>query len=152
QWDVMSDYANEESTKEEYELQEMWRYAMWFFQRFRWFGSREEIWQSTQVAKSELHNILSSAVKFPNAFEEQTGLAMSASSALNGMRMDKNNKPRFEVHSLWPIQRVRPDGSTLKQVVGSIIQTCDIKEEDDNTFPFRGGCTLIFDLDTNKLR
>ena len=71
------------------------------------------------------------------------------------MRMSKSRnrtKPSFEVHSLWPIQRVRPDGTTLNQVVGSIIQTCEIKEEDGSTFLFRGGCTMIVDLDTMKLR
>jgi hypothetical protein len=77
---------------------------------------------------------------------------MSAESALEGARMDKYKKPSFEVHSLWPIQRVRPDGTTLNQVVGSIIQTCEIKEKGGGTFLFRGGCTMIIDLDSMKLR
>jgi hypothetical protein len=148
QWDRMPEEATEEPA-----LGIVLKKAMSFFTKFRWFGSRFDTWRSTQFVKIRIHKILESEVEYTSEFEAQTGLAMSAKSALEGMRMSEaGNKPSFEVHSLWPIQRVRPDGTTLNQVVGSIIQTCDIKAEGGDTFLFRGGCTMIIDLDTMKLR
>lgn len=65
--------------------------------------------------------------------------------------------PRFQIHSIRPARRVGPDGNTLNQLIISIIQSRDIKLKSDSGeetpgFIFRGGSTLILDLDTMQLR
>ena len=146
QWDRMPEEVEEEPA-----LESVLKKAMVFFRSFRWYGSRFESWKATQIVKAKFHEILKSEVEYEREFEARTGLAMSLDSALPGMRLDKQ-KPSFVVHSLWPIQRIRPDGTTLNQVVGSVIQTCVVEQDDGGSFPFRGGCTMIIDLDANKLR
>lgn len=111
-------------------------------------------------------------------FEKTTGLYLLESdqkkAAVRGMESkpgDDPNAPRkyvFEVHSLRAARRVGPDGNSLNQVIISITQkrTLPIKEmdleefenlskkekEDIPQFKFRGGCTLILDLQDLKLR
>ena len=53
---------------------------------------------------------------------------------------------RFELHSLWPVQRQRPDGSVLNQVVFSVLQHRRLKEDDPESPENWGGCTVIVDL------
>jgi hypothetical protein len=123
-----------------------------FFSEFQWFGSRFDTWQSTRALKQALHGILSEQIEDLEGFEKQTGLALTKATALPHARFDGDGKPKFEVHSLSPIQRVRPDGTTISQVVGSIIQTCDVPMEGGGKFHYRGGCTMVIDLDSMTLR
>ncbi len=69
----------------------------------------------------------------------------------------KNDVPMFQIHSLRPVRRVGPDGDLLNQLIISIVQSRDITIKPQNggkssKFFFRGGCTLILDLDTMQLR
>ena len=87
------------------------------------------------------------------------------------IRRDKDNLPIFEVHSLRPCRRIGPDGQEKKDAVIEIVQqpagvfrpglpaptwtrrrspTRRPKTKVD--FEFRGGCTLIIDQDTGKIR
>jgi hypothetical protein len=70
---------------------------------------------------------------------------------------DDSGVPKFQIHSIRPARRVGPDGNTLNQLIISIIQSRDIspKVEAGTEVPgfiFRGGSTLILDLDTMQLR
>lgn len=72
-------------------------------------------------------------------------------------RRRKQGVPKFQIHSLRPARRVGPDGNTLNQLIISIIQSRDIMVNAENgskefSFIFRGGSTLILDLDTMRLR
>jgi hypothetical protein len=67
----------------------------------------------------------------------------------------------FEVHSLRGARRVGPDGESLDQVIISITQKrkMTVEEavapedlEEAARFNFRGGCTLILDLQDLSLR
>src|SRR5262249_13384499 len=70
---------------------------------------------------------------------------------------------KFEVHSIRPAQRVGPDGQLIKNLVVELTQRrpgfrdpgrqelSDRGELPPGTVPdftFRGGCTLVFDLET----
>lgn len=55
-----------------------------------------------------------------------------------------------EVHSIRPARRIGPDGQTLSDVVIEITQT--FRPADNPTHRFRGGCTLLVDLQTYKPR
>jgi hypothetical protein len=89
---------------------------------------------------------------------------------------------KFEVHSFRGAQRVAPDGTPVNRVIVSITQKRivpleapdpskataatddfepeiedstveeELEDSDPNTFVFRGGCTLIFDLNSLQLR
>lgn len=55
---------------------------------------------------------------------------------------------RIEVHSVRPARRVGPDGQTSSDLVVEITQT--FHAEDGARY--RGGCTLLIDLETGKVR
>ncbi|CAN5677199.1 hypothetical protein BH20ACI4_BH20ACI4_24880 [soil metagenome] len=112
-------------------------------------------------------------------FEKTTGLYLLKThkneNAVRGLKSapgEDPNAPRkytFEVHSLRAARRVGPDGNSLDQVIISITQKRTLpidknmdleefeslsKDEKKNVpqFKFRGGCTLILDLQDLKLR
>ena len=67
--------------------------------------------------------------------------------------------PRFEVHALRRARRVGPDGTRLDQVIISITQRRRLAPDtgapvttSGPAINFRGGVTLIVDLDTLTLR
>ena len=118
--------------------------------------TRAELFQKLRQAQERLHQVIASDIE-KGPFEKITGLALHASSAPPGITM-RDGRPAFEVHSMRPAQRIGPDGDALNQVVISITQKRVVPLEegtgdpDAPTFAFRGGCTLIFDLDTLSLR
>jgi len=54
----------------------------------------------------------------------------------------------IEVHSVRPARRIGPDGQSRTDLVVEITQTL----RDANQDPFRGGCTLLIDLETSAVR
>ena len=56
----------------------------------------------------------------------------------------------LEVHSIRPARRIGPDGQTLSDIVIEMTQT--FRPADDPTHRFRGGCTLLIDLQTYEPR
>ena len=78
-----------------------------------------------------------------------------------------HNMPSFQIQNLRKVSRVGPDGNQINHIVFSIIQRCGVvirnrkivdkyipgdDEIPEGGMEFRGGCTLIFDLEKNKLR
>lgn len=99
-------------------------------------------------------------------FEFLTGLALSR-SAPRSIRRDKFDNPKFEVHAASPARRVGPDGNLESELIVSVTQRrqgfFDSKRQaqaDDGKLPphvrgdfwFRGGCTLVINLDTAQPR
>ncbi len=75
------------------------------------------------------------------------------------MALNKLGEPLFEVHALNRAQRVGPAANVLNQVVLTIMQECRVKldkpdfsDEQEWTYTFRGGSTLVVDLDKNTMR
>lgn len=77
----------------------------------------------------------------------------------------KGGLPALEVHSVRPARRVGPDGNTMTDLVVEMTQRRrgyldpDVQEEADAgkdkgppDFIFRGGCTLLIDLETGEVR
>jgi hypothetical protein len=109
-------------------------------------------------------------------FSRITGLAFIDGFQKIGVHTMKNaDSPSFQIQNLRLVARVGPDGNQVNQVIFSIFQRAGVKhkgqdENGDDTFDleplpteigkandpelfeFRGGCTLIFDLDTLQLR
>lgn len=79
--------------------------------------------------------------------------------------VDDKGLPKLEVHSVRPSRRIGPDGQTVTELVVEITQRRrgyydpKIQNQVDNgeisrkpDFFFRGGCTLLIDPDTAKVR
>lgn len=71
----------------------------------------------------------------------------------NGKDPTENRKPGkltdFEVHSVRPVRRIGPDGQQLADLAVEITQSW---MPDDGNGKFRGGCTLIIDLEHQRIR
>jgi hypothetical protein len=143
---------------------------------------REKIFLITEAGKEALAELLADYKRLSDSnevlrFEQITGLHLLQSDEthepVNGLEFVRSDdrpgftgKYLFEVHSLRGARRVSPDGNSLNQVVISITQNRIIpfdrtKKWDDLTdeqkkvepvFRFRGGCTLILDLQDLSLR
>lgn len=97
-----------------------------------------------------------------------TGLMFENDFGNFGIKESKKSNyygPSFQIQNLRLVSRTGPDGNQLNQVVFSIIQTSRYKKVDGiiTVIPkdvadsnehshFKGGCTLIFDLDSKKLK
>jgi hypothetical protein len=124
-----------------------------------------------------LHYKLSNKFSNSSYFGRITGLAFNERFEQLGIRKSsKFNSPSFQIQNLRLVSRVGPDGNQINQVVFSIVQRSGIifkKGEPikyfeppdyygetladpellpEGGFEFAGGCTLIFDLDTLKLK
>ena len=128
---------------------------------------REKIHILTRTASRALHDELSNykqihmqdvdSKEFIN-FEKATGLYLLESprkrAAVKGLEVN-HGKYTFEVHSVRSARRVSPTGNILNQIIISITQKRTVRLNEDSAkpkFDFRGGCTLILDLQDLTLR
>ncbi|MBC7821208.1 MAG: hypothetical protein IAG10_30340 [Planctomycetaceae bacterium] len=135
--------------------------ASWLVEKLRrkqpqiqYAASREERWERARDLRAWLHDQLACE---PNddleKFSAETHLALGASGPSGLRRSKMTNRPVFEVHGLQEVRRAAPDGSLRNQVIVTITQKRDIPAENGQpAFKFRGGTTLIFDLDTLELK
>jgi hypothetical protein len=89
-------------------------------------------------------------------FMRVTGLNISESNPPPGITFSESRRgmPSFEVHGVRPALRVSPDGVILKQLIMIITQRRKLHlvdgDEKSELIDFRGGCTLIFDLEGDQ--
>jgi hypothetical protein len=113
----------------------------------------------------------------PAEMEKLTGLIFSKDYTKYGVRPssiknDSNGEPigpSIQIQSLRHLSRLGPKGEKIDQIVLTLIQRCgvhinegvcsgcyvpdsDSSQTPETGFEFRGGCTLIFDLNSLKLR
>jgi hypothetical protein len=123
--------------------------------QYAYFQSRRQIYEETEKISAGLHDwIETEGHSQLKEFSEIAGITFEF--GLPGLRGDKKaGIPKFQVHSLRPARRVGPDGDSLNQLIISMIQTRDIKVDSSadgrSTLKFRGGATLILNLDTMQL-
>ncbi|HXD30568.1 MAG TPA: hypothetical protein VN643_05610 [Pyrinomonadaceae bacterium] len=134
-------------------------------------SDREKIFGITRAAQAALHEWLADYKADANSedvrrFENLTGIyllqTIDKEPRLQGLKSEKDKyttqqKYTFEVHSFRGAQRVGPNGNTVNDVIISLTQKRVVPMNpgtpgDDETFDFRGGCTLILDLHTLKLK
>jgi hypothetical protein len=101
--------------------------------------------------------------------EELTGLALSQEAPYSILRSKNDGLPAFEIHAVRPVRRVGPDGQLRQSLIVELLQQragffdrkrqqkADAGELPDSAvakkdFVFRGGCTVIYDLETAKPR
>ncbi|WP_019141285.1 hypothetical protein [Noviherbaspirillum massiliense] len=123
---------------------------------------RKNVFDYLKDARIKTHEFLRGALTRKEeqaqreAFMKVTGLNLSpeikeVASQLYRRPEKAVELPSFEVHSVLPTLRVTPDGEIKKQLIISVTQrvAADINRDDPScgTFDFRGGSTLIFDMD-----
>ena len=125
---------------------------------------REKMYNQTQYAKAKLHSYImdskaASAVKAAHLIIDR--------DKKDSIYRDEQGVPTLEFHSLRPARRIGPDGQTVEEFVVEITQrrrgylnpeiqkSVDSGEKDPPPAPdfiFRGGCTLLVDINTAKVR
>jgi hypothetical protein len=119
-------------------------------------NKREEVYEAVRQNRCELHGWLKEWLQGTSGdLQDILGLDLRKPDA------------KFEVHSLRPARRVGPDGELLVDLVIEITQQKagyddpNIQDQVDNghldpapqeDFAFRGGCSLLVDLMTSKIR
>jgi hypothetical protein len=119
---------------------------------------RQEVFNNLKEARRQTHEYLARILSLSNEgvqrknFMKVTGLDLRPDGSVTGLRYKSSGLPSFEVHSVLPTLRVTPDGQIMKQLIISVTQRLvGIPMDQDNpeqgVFDFRGGSTLIFDMD-----
>lgn len=84
--------------------------------------------------------------------ERHLGLHIRGEDDVPTIRRSRYTKlPSLEVHSVRPARRTGPDGYTVTDLVAVLTQTRE-EEVDGLKFKFRGGCTLLIDLERKRIR
>lgn len=96
-----------------------------------------------------LHEWLKTSKKIKDEDTEAFGIYRSedASLTVNGQT---GNLSKFEVHSVRPVRRIGPDGEQLLDLVIEITQSWSPVEQPAQKY--RGGCSLIVNLETSTVR
>lgn len=118
----------------------------------RYAKNRRELFNVLRGWRQKIHDKILRHWEDVPGLESLTGLKFEVNAKLSGLRLDREKVPRFQVAALAAIERVGPDGDVINQVLLSLIQTRDLKDSDGNPMKFRGGCTLLIDLDTRRVR
>lgn len=123
-------------------------------------------------SKKGLHRRITGKFEDSKELEKLTGLMFSDGWEKLGIRTSKESSipgPSFSLQNLRLINRTSPEGNTVSQIVFSLIQRCGVEVKDgvlqdvgivpeegsersEDAFEFRGGCTMIFDLEDLKLK
>ncbi len=125
--------------------------------RSLYLQDREEVFETLREARRAAHEYLRSvfedhATQQRENFMKVTGLNMNLDAGMPGLGYRASGLPSFEVHSVLPTLRVTPDGQIMKQLIISMTQSLkgmpvDPADPAKGTFDFRGGSTLIFDME-----
>jgi len=128
-------------------------------------SSRKEAWEAMGRSCRAVHKwLLSDSVR---DLARHFGLALGNDAPKSIERNPKTGMPKFEVHSVRPARRLGPDGQSLTDLVIEITQrrhgylNPDTQAKVDSgalstaiphDFWFRGGCTVLVDLDRGEVR
>jgi hypothetical protein len=148
-----------------------------FRQTIYYETDRGRIYDATKAAIRNLHARINAKFEESVPFEELTGLCFSAGWDQLGIPLGGSESPEgpaFQVSSLAVASRVGPQGKPINHIILALAQRCGVicrRQEADpdayvidtyvpargrptppDGFEFKGSCTLIFDLDTLRLR
>jgi hypothetical protein len=132
--------------------------------------TREQVWKQSIDNANRFYGRLKDRSQFSDAMLRSMGLSLGEKAAKT-IRRTKNEGgqrvPAFDVQSIRTTRRIGPDGEDLPQLVVEITQERRgfsdkaLQDEADgregrasrgSDFVFRGGCTLIIDLHSRKIR
>ncbi|MBW8876966.1 MAG: hypothetical protein JF614_18530 [Acidobacteria bacterium] len=128
-------------------------------------SDRQKIQQNMETSARAVHDWLLS--DNGRSMGRLVGLAIEPTAPFSIERSPKNGLPKFEVHSVRPARRQGPDGQTLSDLVIEVTQkrrgyldagfqqrvdTEPMDSPPPEDFWFRGGCTLLVDLESREVR
>jgi hypothetical protein len=129
-----------------------------FLSEMDYTKDRQRISEMTDNAKALLHNFISQKMRdddWRKKFEKLTGLVLVRGGKklenLEGLEA-RGDSSKFEVHSFRGARRVGPNGNLNNQIIISITQKRIVDKTKPEEFTFRGGCTLILNLEDLTLR
>ena len=126
-----------------------------------------------------LHRRMKTALTHSREFARLTGLVFGKEYKRLGIRQSvRYSGPAFQIQNMRLVSRVGPDGNQINEVVFSLLQKSGVVFQNGTFrqhyipppsislkkqgyvppppptggFEFKGGCTLIFDLDTGRLK
>ena len=119
---------------------------------------RQKVFEGLREARGQTHEFLRKSLQRADEMNQRkefmriTGLDLTPNAAFLGIQLKSSGLPSFEVHSVQPTLRVTPGQQILKQLIISVTQRMrdlqvDPASPELGTFDFRGGSTLIFDLE-----
>jgi hypothetical protein len=115
--------------------------------------TRRDYFTQSQDLARKLHELIEAHLSAE--IEELAGGCVRLVQPLEGIRV-KDGRPVFEVHSVRSAERVGPDGDSVNQIVVVITQQrtllLDPADPAGPEFAFRGGVTLIFNLESFELQ
>ncbi len=124
-------------------------------------------WQNYNTPRAQLYERQRDACRILHGRLKDTTRELGQELGLDVTSFSSEGQPTYEVHSVRPARRVGPDGQVLADMVVEITQwrrgyfDPDIQRQVDDgslspappaDFPFRGGCTLLIDLDRGQVR
>lgn len=126
--------------------------------RSLYLQDRQQVFENLKEARRQAHGYLAQSLSASaeaaqrENFMRVTGLDIRPGGGVQGLRYKATGLPSFEVHSVLPTLRVTPDGQIMKQLIISVTQrligvAVDPDQPGGETFDFRGGSTLIFDME-----
>ena len=124
---------------------------------------RSTIFDNANNSQKKLHKWLEDLT--PDELLEATTITIDKDAPKSIYRKRSTEIPAFEVHSVRPAHRVGPDGNAINELVIEITQRrrgyfdpetqrkADSETIDDPPdFIFRGGCTLLVDMEKAEVR
>jgi len=118
----------------------------------RYAGPRQEVFERAEKVGAYVHQLLRGK---PEAglleFGKLCGLVLDPAQMPPGMETGAGGFPKFQI-SFRTALRARPDGAMLNHVILTLTQRRRIDFGDGTGYWFRGGATLILDLDSLELR
>lgn len=140
--------------------------------RLRIFNSSRKYIRGDDSGNGGLHDYLEKALKASFEFEKLTGLIFSDWRKFGMEESKKYGKtnvsgPSIQIRNLRLVFRTGPLGNQINNIFFTLVQRCRVEISEDfvrykdsnvkrdlepNEFDFFGGCTLIFDLDTLKIK
>lgn len=124
----------------------------------------ETIYAQCEKAGRRLHDWIRDSHESGTA--DMPGLVLAAKKGQDRAYYQSRDKPAFEIHSVRPARRIGLDSQTTTDLVVEITQRRrgyhdqqlqdeqDLRESkwDRPDFIFRGGCTLLIDLESGEVR
>ncbi len=120
--------------------------------QIQYLREREQVFNFWKDFQRYMHDVIAEKAEGPQLgnLEELVGLIFRPDTKVPGIHR-RENRPSFSIESVRPARRRGPQGEEINQVIMTITQRRDLRTGGE-TFVFPGGCTLIFDLDSRKLR
>jgi subtilisin family serine protease len=115
-------------------------------------ADRRQAWDRSRTNAFQFHKLLLGSTDISDADAATLGFSRAEKSVVS-VAGKKGVISKFEVHSVRPVRRVGPDGQQVMDLLVEITQTWRPKDGPaDSGSPFRGGCTMLIDLATSRIR